>query len=320
MILMPARLRGFALVLIAGFALAAGPVLPARAQDAADILLRLDRLENENRRLTGQVEELMFQLRRTEDQLKRFQTDADTRFRDLEGGRGGAARPSAPAPAPTTDGRPAPGRRSDAFDPNAGGSAPGAPRQLGAPGAPLAPLTPPVSSGVATPPGMPLPGGAIPPGGRPAQGNDIGAPLDVTGRRPPQPDLVPDTNNPQSSFAYAKGLLDRGDFEQSEGEFRRFLTTYPRDKRVPEATFWLGESYLRRTRYREAAEQFLNVTTKHSGASRAPEAMLKLGISLRGLGANQEACGTFDQVTKKYPKASTAIRQAVEREKARAKC
>ncbi len=314
MVLLPARLRGTVFALIAGLAFAVGIAAPVRSQDAADILLRLDRLENENRRLNGQVEELMFQLRRTEDQLKRFQTDADTRFRDLEGGRGGAPRPATPAPAP------APGRRSDAFDPNANGAAPGAPRQLGAPGAPLAPLTPPVSSGVATPPGMPLPGGAIPPGGRPVQGGDIGTPLDVTGRRPPQPDLVPDTNNPQSSFAYAKGLLDRGDFEQSEGEFRRFLTAYPKDRRVPEATFWLGESYLRRTRYREAAEQFLNVTTKHSGASRAPEAMLKLGISLRGLGANQEACGTFDQVTRKYPKASASIRQAVEREKARAKC
>lgn len=320
MILLPTRSRYPALALIAALALVAGWMSAARAQDAADILLRLDRLENENRRLTGQVEELRFQLRRTEDQLKRFQTDADTRFRDLEGGRGGASRPASPAPAPANDGRTAPGRRSDAFDPAASGNSPGAPRPLAPPGTSVPPLTPPVSSGVATPPGMPLPGGAIPPGGRVVQGDDIGAPLDVTGRRPPQPDLVPDTNNPQSSFTYAKGLLDRGDYEQSEGEFRRFLTAYPKDRRVPEATFWLGESYLRRTRYREAAEQFLNVTTKHPGASRAPEAMLKLGISLRGLGANQEACGTFDQVTRKYPKTSPTIRQAVEREKARAKC
>lgn len=315
MIPLTARLHGSVFALIAGLVFTTGTLAPARAQDAADILLRLDRLENENRQLNGQIEELRFQLRRTEDQLKRFQTDADSRFRDLEGGRG-SARPATPQP-PANDGRGTSGRRSDAFDPNANGSVPGAPRQLGAPGAPL---TPPASGGVATPPGMPLPGGALPPGGRVVQGNDIGAPLDVTGRRPPQPDLTPAADNPQSTFAYAKGLFDRGDFEQSEGEFRRFLTSYPRDRRVAEATFWLGETYLRRTRYREAAEQFLNVTTKHSGASRAPEAMLKLGISLRGLGAHQEACGTFDQVTKKYPKASSAIHKAVEREKARAKC
>jgi tol-pal system protein YbgF len=306
-------------------ALCAGLAPAAHAQDAAEILLRLDRLENENRRLTGQIEEMRFQLRRTEDQLKRFQTDADTRFRDLEGNRAGARPVPAPQPQAAPPGNPPaprdlapPARRSDAFDPATNGAAPGAPR----------PLTP---GGVATAPGMPLPGGtlpggalpggALPPGGRPVQDGDLGAPLDVTGRRSAPPlDPAPATNDPKSSFAFAKALADRGDYEQAEGEFKTFLRTYPRDRRVAEATFWLGETYLRRTRYREAAEHFLTVTSKYSTASRAPEAMLKLGISLRGLGANQEACGTFDQVTRKYPKASSAIRQAVEREKSRAKC
>ena len=80
-------------VLLGRFALR---LCPAAAQDAAEIMLRLDRLEAENRRLTGQVDEMRFQIRRLEDQLKRFQTDADLRFRDLEQGRPGA-RPQAPA-------------------------------------------------------------------------------------------------------------------------------------------------------------------------------------------------------------------------------
>lgn len=83
-------------------ALNIGVALPARAQDAADLLIRMDRLENENRRLNGAVEELRFQNHRLEDQLKRVQMDTDSRFRDLETGRGGnAARPSAPPPAGT---------------------------------------------------------------------------------------------------------------------------------------------------------------------------------------------------------------------------
>lgn len=273
----------------------------ARAQDAAEFLLRLDRLESENRRLTGQVDEMRFQVKRLEDQLKRFQTDADTRFRDLEGNRG-AIRPApnggTPAPGAVT-----PQKRSDAFDPANAGNAPGAPRQLG-------------TAGVATPPGAPLP-----PGGQPIQNGDLGAPLDVTGqRRPSAPAPVAAMGDPKTDFDYAKGLVDRGDYELAEGAFRDFLRSHGKDRRVPEATFWLGESYLRRTRYREAAEHFLTVTSKYSGASRAPEAMLKLGISLRGLGANSEACGTFAQVSKKYPNASNAIKQAVERERGRAQC
>lgn len=284
---------------VAAFALFAAP---ARAQDAADLMLRLDRLEGENRRLTGQIEEMRFKQQRLEDQLKRFQTDADTRFRDLEGGKGGGAggnpggggAPATPRVIPTTPGPTTPsGRRSDAFDPNANPAAPGAPRPLG--GAPA--------------------GGPVA-GGNPA--GDIGAPTDLTGRGG-NPVATPGADA-KSNFDYARGLIERGDYENGEVAMRDFQKKFGKDKRVPEATYWIGESFLRRTRYREAAENFLTVTTKHSGIGRAPEAMLKLGISLRGLGANAEACGTFDQVGKKYPNASAAIKAAVEREKARAKC
>lgn len=288
------------------------PGNPAQAQDAAELMLRLDRLESENRRLTGQVEEMRFQVKRLEDQLKRFQTDSDTRFRDLEGGRGGAPRATTPPAAtqvPTT-----PQKRSDAFDPASATNAPGAPRPLSPPG--TAPPGAPLS-------GAQLPAGALPPGGRLVQDGELGSPLDVTGqRRPavPAPTVDPGRGDPKSDFDYAKALVDRGDNEQAEGAFRDFLRAHGKDRRAPEATFWLGESYLRRTRYREAAENFLTVTSKHSASPRAPEAMLKLGISLRGLGATQEACGTFAQVTKKYPNAGSAIKQAVERERARAQC
>jgi tol-pal system protein YbgF len=282
---------------VAAFAVLAG-MAPLQAQDAADIILRLDRLEAENRRLTGQLDEIRFQNRKLEDQLKRFQTDADSRFRDLESGKGGsgggglsgsAGTPAAPRVVPTT-----PGKRTDAYDPTQNGSAPGAPRPLG--------------------------GNAAAPG-------DIGAPLDMTrggnpavaGGNPSLAGAAPGTDA-KSSFDYARGLIERGEYENGEVSMREFQRKFAKDKRGPEATFWIGESYLRRTRYREAAESFLTVTTKHSGIAKAPEAMLKLGISLRGLGANSEACGTFDQVNKKYPNASASIKQAVEREKARAKC
>lgn len=279
---------------VAAFAVFAGP--GARAQDAADITLRLDRLESENRRLTGQIEELRFKEQKLEEQLKRFQMDADSRFRDLEGGKGGGAGnggggASTPRVIPTSP--PAnTNRRSDAFDPGQNGAGPGAPRPLGGNGGPIA-------------------------GGNPSL--DSGAPRDLTvsGANPVSGGPG---NDATSNFTYARTLIERGEYENGEVAMRDFQKKYARDKRGPEATFWIGESYLRRTRYREAAENFLTVTTKHSGIAKAPEAMLKLGISLRGLGATSEACGTFDQVGKKYPNASPAIKAAVEREKSRAKC
>jgi tol-pal system protein YbgF len=282
------RLAFLAMVAVAAIA------PPAFAQDAAEIFLRLDRLEAENRRLNGQIEELRFANRRLEDQLRRFQQDADLRMRDLEGARGGAVRPQAATPAAPVPGTAPPGRRSDAFDPAQSPAAPGAPQSL-SPGG-NAPVV--------------LPGGALPPGARPQ------APAAPVAAAPaPQPG-----GDAKSDFDFAKGLHDRGDLELAEGAFRDFLRKYPRDRRVADATFWLGEGLYGRTRFREAAEQYLTVTTRHAQATRAPEAMLKLGMSLRGLGAKDEACGTFDQVGRKYPKAPPAILAAATRERARAQC
>lgn len=277
-------------IMVAGFMATAAAQAPARAQDAAELMLRIDRMEAENRRLNGQVEQLGHQVRRLEDQLKRFQADVDFRFK--EGGGKGAT--SSPEPAPQT---PAP-RRSDAFDPAAHPNAPGAPRQIGS-AAPSAPA---------------LPGGAIPAG--------AGGPTSLQpGGAAPQPAMPSaEAGTPKGDLAVAQAMLERGELEAAEMAYRDFVRRYPKDRLKSEAVFGLGESFFRRNRYREAAEHYLTVTTDHARSSRAAEAMLKLGMSLRGLGATAEACGTYGEVAKKYPKASPGIRQAVEREKKRAQC
>lgn len=264
--------------------------LPALAQDAAELLLRLDRLEADNRRLNGQVEQLGNQVRRLDDQLKRFQSDVDFRFKEA-GGKGGAG--STPSTAP--------GKRSDAFDPSASPAAPGAPRTIGQ----LA------AEANAAPPRSGVPTGALataPTTLSPAQG---AARIDAAPAVP---------GSAKGDYDIAKGMLERGEFEASEVAFRDFIKTHSRDRLKPDAVFGLGESFYRRNRYREAAEQFLAVTTDHPKSGRAAEAMLKLGMSLRGLGATPEACGTYGEVTKKYPNASASIKQAVERERKRAQC
>ncbi len=271
---------------VAGWIALAGMAAPAAAQDAAELLLRLDRLEAENRRLNGQVEQLGHQVRRLDDQLKRFQSDVDFRFKESGG------RPASSAPAQ-------PQRRSDAFDPDANPAAPGAPRQIGA--APTAP--------------RPLtPGGALPAGpGEPAS-LQPGVPAGGVAADPAA------AGTPKGDFAIAKALLDRGEHEAAEMAFRDFVRRYPKDRLKADAVFNIGESFFRRNRYREAAEHYLTVTTDHAKAPRAAESMLKLGMALRGLGAMAEACGTYGEVVKKYPNAAPGIRQAVEREKKRAQC
>lgn len=254
----------------------------AHAQSATDLLLRLDRLEAENRRLNGQVEQLGNQVRRLEENQKKFQADVDFRFKEA----GGGASAGAPAPAP----KPSAPKKSDAFDAGANPGSPGTPKTIGQ-----------LAAEATGEPGKP---GSLTPGSAAKGGATSPAPA----------------GSARAAYDTANGMLERGEYEAADMAFRDFIKSHGKDKLKPDAVFGLGESLYRRNRYREAAEQFLAVTTDHGKSPRAPEAMLKLGMSLRGLGATPEACGTYSEVSKKYPNASAAIKQAVDREKKRAQC
>ncbi|MDB5650301.1 MAG: tol-pal system protein YbgF [Hyphomicrobiales bacterium] len=165
---------------------------PAGNGETADLLLRVDRLENQIRSLNGQIEQMQFQVRRTEEMMKKFQQDVDFRFQEQSGGKAAprqaapaapgrrseiepdtsndlagmdvapeagqrvAAAPMAGAPAAIPGGAtPRGGARNDAFDPSALPDAPGAPRPLGSPASASAPL-PPVSARAGGYPAGPL--------------------------------------------------------------------------------------------------------------------------------------------------------------------
>ena len=118
---------------------------------AAALVVRVNRLEEQLRQANGRIEELENAQRRLEEELQKFRRDVEFRFGDRSSGAPlaaaapatAAASPSAMAVAPPVviDGSAPPRpRRSDAFDPNADPNAPGAPRPLGTtpPSAPLA--------------------------------------------------------------------------------------------------------------------------------------------------------------------------------------
>ncbi|MGB8576645.1 MAG: tol-pal system protein YbgF, partial [Pseudolabrys sp.] len=86
--------------------------------DPGDLSVRLDRMENALRQLTGTIEQLQYRNQQLEMQLKRMQDDTEYRFQQL-GSRGGVAPPAQAAPATPGNAPMAPsGRRSDVFDPS----------------------------------------------------------------------------------------------------------------------------------------------------------------------------------------------------------
>ncbi len=123
----------------------------------AELLVRIDRLENQIRQLTGEIEQMQYRNQQLEAALRRLQDDNG-------GSRAAAASPGAVAP--NQPGMP--GRRSDAFDPMENPNAPGTPRSLGSTPPQPAPLMSrrsdafdPVESPNA--PGAPRVLGSIPP-------------------------------------------------------------------------------------------------------------------------------------------------------------
>ena len=309
--------------LLVFFALALALAAPAAAQDAADAIVRLNRLEGQMRQMSGQLEQLQFENRQLKDQLRKFQEDVEFRFQDL-GGRGGSkpAPSTTPAPRatqPQAQPQTTPQRRSDIFDPSQDPSAPGAPRPLGS-----TPPSPPLADAEIDQQGEQFAGigelieeeGQVASG---AVGNGMPVPQGAIPARPGPSVAATSMGNPRADFDTAYASFAQKDFEQAEMGFRRFLQSNPRDQMVPEATFWLGETYLQRGRYREAAEQFLNVSADHPNAAKAPDAMLRLGMALNGMGARDRACAVFAELDRKYPQAAN-VRQGSEREQKRNKC
>ena len=310
--------------------------------DAGDLSVRLDRMENALRQLTGTIENLQYRNQQLEMQLKRMQDDTEYRFQQL--GSKGSTPPPAQA-APMNPGNapggspPNPGRRSDVFDPSQHPSAPGAPRVLGNQAAIALPEQGRDSGPVGAPggraAGAPLdlatmagnndsPSPSPPPGAIASAG---GAPVPVTPPRvrnvaPAGQQLatLPPSASPKDEYDMAYGYVLHKDYSLAEQAFRDFLKKYPNEQLVPDANYWLGESLFQQQRYRDAAESFLNVSTKYEHSGKAPDALLRLGQSLAAMNQKEAACATLAEVGRKFPRASAGVKRGVAQEQKRAHC
>jgi len=311
--------------------------------DPGDLSVRLDRMENALRQLTGTIESLQYRNQQLEMQLKRMQDDTEYRFQQL-GSKGSAPPPAqavpmnpgnAPGGPPTN-----PGRRSDVFDPSQHPSAPGAPRVLGnqaaiaapeqgrdngpvgapggrAAGAPLDLAT--VAGNNDAPPPSPPPGAVASAGGAPVPATP---PPQVRNVAPAGQQLatLPPSASPKDEYDMAYGYVLHKDYSLAEQSFRDFLKKYPNEQLVPDANYWLGESLFQQQRYRDAAESFLNVSTRYERSGKAPDALLRLGQSLAAMNQKEAACATLAEVERKFPRASSGVKRGVAQEQKRAHC
>ncbi len=287
--------------------------IPGDPNEAAGLVVRINRLEEELRQANGRIEQLENAERRLEEQLQRFRQDVEFRFGERSDG--GPPAPDAAEPPATVSEAPAPlrPRKSDAFDPDAEPNAPGAPQPLGT----TAPSAPLVRE-------QPLPSGPLVRESPPA-----GPPLKLGNGPPPPPPATGPTivgsgvgmlDQPREQFNAALQAFQAGAYPEAEAGFKGFLAANPAHRLSPEAIFYIGETYLQRSRPREAAEQYLKVTTDYAKSSRAPESMVRLGQTLAALGNAEQACATLTEFGKRYPAAPASVKKLADREIAKDHC
>lgn len=290
------------------------PVLVAQANDTAQLMLRIQQLEEQIRSLNGQVEGLTFQLTQMQTLVQRLSDDSEARFRALEGGaagkpeaatqEGGATQPQALPQAPANDEsnvpmtdipeqgvQPLPGEAE--FDPTFDdGSVPM--DDLGNSSDPLV--------GTGRTGGVDL---------------TTGEPLDLSYDPAAGPSGNPDAD---AQFRAGYEALARGDYDFAEDQFSQFIELYPDNPQATDAANWLGDALLQRQAYSEAADVLLNAFQKAPDSPRAPELLLKLGMSLSGAGERETACRTFAEIDRRYTALPDAVKGKLAEEKTKAEC
>lgn len=275
--------------------------------DAGALLTRIDRLERDLRRMTGQNEELQHKVQVLEEQLRAAKEtpavkEAPIREAPVLDASVRPAASTSTAAAATTTGL----KRGDAFDPATAPTAPGAPKPLGS-----------------TQPSAPM--GATKPV------REVGQPLDIAhgrlvGDQPIAPAEIAPTPaeaapmGPKEEYEAAVAALKSGKYESAEKSLASFLSKNGKTKFAPAATFNLGESFFLRGRHREAAEKYLEVSQKYASSSLAPESLLRLGQSLGAMGAKEQACASFSEIDAKYPAAANRVKEAAQREAKKISC
>jgi len=305
----------------------------AQGVDAGAAQLRIDRLENQVRSLTGQLEQTQFQMKRLEEQLRKFQQDVDFRFDEMKPTKPAPKAPAAPAASPAqpkrTDlnengypviGQSAPAaaplaqttgparRRGDAFDPAQDPTAPGAPRDLAtmAPGANAAP--PPVAATAQRKP-------ALPSGPLDAGDEDDGeAPVDLN-PRPLNPAQARSPGTDPTTTATLPGQAQAGPAPRvilapegapgapSPQPGAQQMAALPP---APANDYDLAAAALRDGQYDVAEQRFRSYLEKNPRDKLTPEALFSLGESYFRRARAREAAEQYLKVTVDFPRATRA--------------
>lgn len=262
-------------------ALTLGAAFPVYAQpSAAAAEIRFQELEREIRRLTGQIEEQNYEIRRLKEELESLRAKVDNAVPkpvDFGEGRG----PAQPARPPVGVGAEL---SVSELDPSSN-------------------LVSPDQVGIKSQVNEQNPSQSL---GTLTKKSDTGS---VTSK-----DSAP------LAYDYAYSFIKSRDFARAEAEFSGFLTNYPSHELAANAQYWFGETFYVRGNYDRSAREFAKGYQKFPKGPKASSNLLKLGMSLVGLGKTQDACIAFKQLKSEYKGASVPVLKRADSEMAKINC
>lgn len=234
----------------------------AVATQQSELVLRMDRMENQLRQLTGQVEQLQYRNQQLEQQLN---------------ARGGA--PMGPPRVPGVPAGPVAGKRSDAFDPNEDPTAPGVPQPLGSPTSAASALPP-------RPTGAPLDlsaagqragaqTAAVNPAAGPKDMYDLGLNQvqrqDYAGAEQTLKHFLQtypgDRLTADATYMLGESFYQRQTYKDAAEQFLQVSTKFPNSTRAPEALLRLGQSLAALNEREAACATFAEVDRKFPRAT-----------------------------------------------------
>ena len=294
----------------------------AQTQEAAQLAVRIQQLEEQMRVLNGQIDGLTFQLTQMQTLVDRMSQDNEQRLTALEGGA-----PGKPPAATQTDGA----TPSEALpqDPNAAAPLTEIPEQGVKPLPGEEEIDPSFTEGNASPDALGNSGDPLVGTGNGDQAIPLGTGAAVPIGGTPPLDLSFDPNAPDANTGDADAdaqynagydAMTKGDYAFAETQFSQFLELYPDNAKATDAANWLGEALIQRAAYDEAAEVLLNAFQKAPDNPRAPDLLLKLGVSLSGAEERETACRTFAEIDKRYTNLTPAFLTRLTAEKTKAEC
>lgn len=266
-------------------------------QSAADLLIQVNRQEDQISTLAGRVESLEFELGRARDANQDLLTDNETLARDAQAMRQQLDQQARaisalqvilglePEPVPealtSLDPIGQPGQMSSPSSTGRGVDSSG-PAQL----------TPNPSQG-----GSGLPEGSL--GTLPAS------------QLPGEAGAL---------FSEAKSRLIRLDYAGAEEAFQAFIDQFGKDPQAGEAYFWLGESLYQQKAYSDSGAAYTTMIRSYPDDVRAPDALVRLARTMRHIGEAEKACTALDALPKRYPDATKIVRDLAAVERTRSGC